>query len=140
MSRTVRSRTLKSRAPSTCRTFGPKKRFETSGRPLELGARVQVVGANPQVFTARVGLDALLFQRLGKHLRGWMAQGDESTMALAGAFHRENRGEKSLLCQVVFPDALDAELERELETGECLKRRQHGRRRLQPRIAARGEL
>src|SRR5690242_8826238 len=105
------------------------KRFaDDLRRPLQLGGRVEVIGAQPQVLAARICFHAARFQLLAKHRRLGVADGQES--AVVGAFARglgKQRGEQLLLHEVVRPYALDPELERELEAGERLEGGQDGR-------------
>src|SRR5689334_16042307 len=92
-------------------------------RPLQLGARIKVVRAEPQVLAARIGLDAAHTQVLGQLERVRMAHGEKGAVVAVFALRlRQQRLEQRLLDEVVGADAPYAELERQLEAGQRLER------------------
>ena len=115
-----------------------EQRLQLDRGRLEVAARIEDVRAEAQVLAARVGLHLALAQLAREHLRAGMLERHERAVLVAGAFERrQQRGQELLLLEVVLADALDAELERELEAGERLDRREHRRRGFEPGVAAR---
>src|SRR5262249_61739938 len=117
------------RGPSWRRTC-----LEPPRRVLELDARVQYVRAYPQVLAARVGLDPLACELRRERVRFWIPERDKRAMVLPFAVDRQEGLQEPFLGQAVFADALHANLERDFQPGERLKRRQHRRRGLDPRL------
>src|SRR5690348_14699320 len=75
-------------------------------RPLQLGARIKVVRAEPQVLAARIGLDAAHAQVLRQLQRVRMAHREKGAVVAVFALRlRQQRLEERLLDEVVGADS-----------------------------------
>ena len=113
--------------------------FIDGGAELLVG--VKQVGAQAQPVSARVDLDAAT-RKLGAEagclgMRERKERTELRTRALEGDVEfRKLRGEALLLREVVLAQPRCADGERELQSGERLHRREHGRGRFEPCVAA----
>src|SRR5438105_13631508 len=138
--RAARSRTRKSRRRSA-RLFRRQQSSYGSRGALEVVFRSEDVGADAQVLATRIDLEAARLDLLRKVHRVGVPHGDEGAVVGADAGGpRQQVAEHRLLRERILAQALDAELERELESGQGLHAWQHRRRRFEPGIAAGPEL